>query len=191
MASTSTSAPAPVPPAPLPPPPITHILETCLQVKDVKTATEFYKDIFNVQPFLNTPRMSGFSFAQTTLLLFQLGATAADSPMPDNRSVIPGHGPSQNILDLLLVPRAGDSDGNDQPSTLTPSSLPTPGNLHQHFCFAVSAPDDVGAWEIWFEQKQVKILGKVEWPRGGRSVYFADPDGNIGEVASRGIWEHY
>lgn len=131
--------------------------------------------------------MSGFSFAQTTLLLFQLGATAADSPMPDNRGTIPGHGPTQNVLDLLLSgTQAAVGDRSDQSS---PS--PSPASLHQHFCFAVQSPDDVGAWEKWFEEKDVKILGKVAWPRGGRSVYFADPDGNIGEVASRGIWEHY
>ncbi|EXJ84705.1 hypothetical protein A1O3_05375 [Capronia epimyces CBS 606.96] len=179
----------PVPAPPPPPPPITHILETCLQAKDLKAATAFYEDVFNVAPFLNTPRMSGFSFAHTTLLLFQLGATAADSPMPDNRGTIPGHGPTQNVVDLLtskaVVSGGGDDDdGNGRPS-------PSQASLHQHFCFAVQSPDDVGAWEKWLEEKNVKILGKVDWPRGGRSVYFADVDGNIGEVASRGIWEHY
>ncbi|KAL2416811.1 hypothetical protein ABEF95_005419 [Exophiala dermatitidis] len=187
-----------------PPPPITHILETCLQVKDLKASTAFYRDVLNVQPFLDTPRMSGFSFAQTTLLLFQLGATAADSHMADNRGTIPGHGPTQNILDLLLASNKSSDATNTDDNTITStsasagnskvSSSPSPSNpenLHQHFCFAVPSPDDVSAWEQWFEDKKVKVLGKVEWPRGGRSVYFADLDGNVGEVASRGIWGHY
>ncbi|KAJ9633706.1 hypothetical protein H2204_006703 [Knufia peltigerae] len=172
---TATSSSAPVPP----PPPITHILETCLMVKDIRISTDFYGDTFNVKPFLDTPRMSGFSLGQTTLLLFQLGATAADSPMPDGRGTIPGHGPSQDILDLL-----------EQRPAATASDKATTG-LHHHFCLAVRTPEDVSAWEAWLEAKNVKITGKVDWPRGGRSVYFADPDGNVGEVGSRGIWEHY
>lgn len=121
--------------------------------------------------------MTGFSFSQTTLLLFQLGATAADSPMPDNRGTIPGHGPTQNVLDLLIPPGS--------------STEKSGASLNQHFCFAVKSRDDVRAWEKWFESKNVKITGTVDWPRGGRSVYFADSDGNVGEVGSRGIWEHY
>lgn len=124
--------------------------------------------------------MSGFAFSQTTLLLFQLGATASDSPMPDNRGIIPGHGPSIAVLDLL-VPKSNQTTTSEQP----------PSSLHQHFCLAVRSSEDVRAWEKWFEDKEVKILGQVDWERGGRSVYFADLDGNVGEVASRGIWAHY
>jgi hypothetical protein len=122
------------------------------------------------------PRLAGFALSNTTLLLFQLGATADDSAMPDNRGTIPGHGPTEEIVGLLLQ----NSDGNN-----------TPASLKQHFCLAVSKPDEVKAWETWFEEKKVKILGRVDWPRGGKSVYFADLDGNVGEVGSRGIWEHY
>jgi hypothetical protein len=127
--------------------------------------------------------MSGFAFSHTTLLLFQLGATAADSPMPDDRGTIPGHGPSQEILDLL-VPKP-DSEAE------SPERRQGQGRLNQHFCLAVSKPEEVQAWEKWFEEKDVKIMGKVNWPRGGRSVYFSDLDGNVGEIGSRGIWEHF
>ncbi len=34
------------------PPAVTHVLETCLMMKDVPAATEFYKDILSVEPFL-------------------------------------------------------------------------------------------------------------------------------------------
>ena len=127
--------------------------------------------------------MSGFSFSHTTLLLFQLGATAEDSSLPDNRGKIPGHGPSSPILDLLLPKFTTDDHGAAAP--------PPPASLNQHFCFAVKSPDDVRAWEAWFADKNVKVTGTVNWERGGRSVYFADPDGNVGEVGSRGIWAHY
>ncbi|KAJ9602798.1 hypothetical protein H2200_012578 [Cladophialophora chaetospira] len=167
------------------PPAITHILETCLMVKDVGAATEFYKALLSVEPFLASPRMSGFALSQTTLLLFQLGDTAADNQMPDGRGLIPGHGPSPDVLKLL---RHG-CDVDKSPASS--NRMEIPGRLNQHFCLAVSAPEDVQSWEKWFEQKNVKILGKVNWPRGGKSVYFSDLDGNVGEIGSRGIWEHF
>jgi len=147
-------------------------------VRDIQASTQFYRDVFNVEPFLDTPRMSGFAFAQTTLLLFQLGATAADThlPGPDGRGTIPGHGPTQEILDLLRPPQSEKAGS---------------ARLNHHFCLAVPSAEDVCAWEEWFVDKKVKVLGTVDWPRGGRSVYVADLDGNVGEVGSRGIWEHY
>jgi predicted lactoylglutathione lyase len=39
---------------PVPPPPVTHVLETCLMVKDIKASTEFYKTTFNLDPFMDT-----------------------------------------------------------------------------------------------------------------------------------------
>ena len=145
-----------------------------------------------------------FALGQTTLLLFQLGATADDGIMPDNRGVIPGHGPSQDILDVLLPAQdqatIDDVDGpstgtnttnaNTNANSLYPSPLPMTF-LKQHFCLAVPSVADVSTWEDWFRESGVRITGTVDWPKGGRSVYFADLDGNVGEVGSRGIWDHY
>lgn len=70
--------------------------------------------------------------------------------------------------------------------------MAAPSNsLQQHYCLGVRDRADVDRWEAWFKEKNVKTLGTMEWERGGRSVYFEDPDGHIGEVGSRGIWEHY
>ena len=55
MAQTSSDQEANVPI----PPPITHILETCLMVKDIAASTKFYKDVFNVEPFMSS--VSSFS----------------------------------------------------------------------------------------------------------------------------------
>jgi catechol 2,3-dioxygenase-like lactoylglutathione lyase family enzyme len=35
------------------PPAITHILETCLMVKDIRKSTDFYKTVLSVEPFLD------------------------------------------------------------------------------------------------------------------------------------------
>jgi hypothetical protein len=31
----------------------------------------------------------------------------------------------------------------------------------------------------------------VAWPRGAKSVYFRDPDGNLAELISPGFWAIY
>ncbi len=38
-------------------PPISHVLETCLYVRDVSASVKFYKETFQIQPFLETVRM--------------------------------------------------------------------------------------------------------------------------------------
>lgn len=117
--------------------------------------------------------------------------------MPENRGVIPGHGPSEDILDILLPAQDQQTqrNSNDTNSTTNTNSLyPTPlpkAFLKQHFCLAVPTVADVAAWEDWFGERGVRVTGTVDWPKGGRSVYFADLDGNVGEVGSRGIWDHY
>lgn len=115
--------------------------------------------------------MAGFAIGSTTLLIFQLGLTTED--IHDPSGTVARHGPTKQLLDILT------SDSN-------PAS-----SLQQHFCLAVESRDDVVKWETWFKDKNVKILGVKDWQRGGRSVYFEDPDGHVGEVASRGVWLHY
>ena len=63
--------------------------------------------------------------------------------------------------------------------------------MKQHFCLAVPSRSDVEAWEKYFEANEIKVTGTMEWERGGRSVYFSDPDDHVGEIGSRGIWAHY
>ncbi|GAA6057917.1 hypothetical protein JCM3770_002205 [Rhodotorula araucariae] len=155
-------------------PKITHVLELCLYARHLPTSVAFYSQTLRLgTPFLDTPRMAGFSLGATTLLVFQRGATSADSPMPDGRGVIPGHGP------------AADSDVPDGDAAMASLKLRT------HFALAVDRAADVDAWEGEFRTAGVTVLGTVAWPRGGKSVYFADPDGHVGEIASRGIWPHY
>ena len=116
--------------------------------------------------------MAGFALGNTVLLLFQLGLTSRD--LVSDRGCIPNHGPSQGIVDSLK-----SASSNDRP------------NLKQHYCLAAKDPADVVQWEEWFKKKQVEVIGTMDWERGGRSVYFADPDGHVGEIGSRGIWPHY
>ena len=60
----------------------------------------------------------------------------------------------------------------------------------QHFAFAIEA-DDLDAWEAWLVENGVEIEGRIDWERGGKSLYFRDPDQHCVEVATRGTWETY
>jgi catechol 2,3-dioxygenase-like lactoylglutathione lyase family enzyme len=129
--------------------------------------------------------MSAFALGPTTLLLFQLGMTTRDVVTP--RGTIPHHAPTQRILNLLNVDgdEPGDSIGAD------PNDPVKTQSLQQHYCLAVEKREDVEKWEEHLKTKGVKILSTMDWERGGRSVYFEDVDGHIGEIGSRGIWEHF
>ncbi|KAJ4357447.1 uncharacterized protein N0V89_002022 [Didymosphaeria variabile] len=159
------------------PPPLTHMLETCIYVSSASRSAEWYSRIFNITPDFVNDRMASFPIPPTTLLLFTLGYTSADSDVP-NRGRIAGHGPTPEVLNIL---------SKSASSTLDPKSQA----LKQHFCFAVPNAEDVKKWEQHLSSEGVKILSTMDWERGGRSVYFEDLDGNVGEVASRGLWKHW
>jgi catechol 2,3-dioxygenase-like lactoylglutathione lyase family enzyme len=56
-----------------------------------------------------------------------------------------------------------------------------------HLCFAV-AEADLDGWRAQLERSGVAIEQEATWPRGGRSLYFRDPDGNSLELATPRIW---
>ncbi|KAL7344003.1 Glyoxalase/Bleomycin resistance protein/Dihydroxybiphenyl dioxygenase [Rhodotorula toruloides] len=148
-------------------PKISHVLELCLYARNLSASVHFYSKTLRLgEPFLNSERMAGFSLGSTTLLLFQRGKTFDDSVMPNDRGLIPGHG-------------------------LAPTAESDKVKLKTHFALAVEKNEEIEEWEQEFKEKEVKILGKVEWPKGGKSLYFADPDGHVGELAARGIWPHW
>ncbi|BGP12444.1 hypothetical protein JCM10213_006990 [Rhodosporidiobolus nylandii] len=153
-------------------PKITHVLETCVYAKHLPTSIAFYRDVLRLgEPVLATERMAVFPLGSTTLLLFQRGQTRADQEGPaiantgGANGLIPGHGLPDDDVEKTA--------------------------LKTHFALAVEKREDVDAWEKELKEKKVKILGRVSWPAGGRSVYFADPDEHVGELVSRGIWPHY
>lgn len=62
------------------------------------------------------------------------------------------------------------------------------GSGHTAFPIALS---ELEAWEKQLATHGVAIESKVEWERGGRSIYFRDPDGNLLELATPGVWPTY
>lgn len=56
-----------------------------------------------------------------------------------------------------------------------------------HLCFRATA-DEIEAWRARLSAHGVAIEADFEWPQGGRSIYFRDPDGNSLEFAEPRIW---
>jgi catechol 2,3-dioxygenase-like lactoylglutathione lyase family enzyme len=56
-----------------------------------------------------------------------------------------------------------------------------------HLCFAATAAE-IDAWRMRLGEAGVAIEAEVEWPKGGRSIYFRDPSGNSLEFAEPRIW---
>jgi catechol 2,3-dioxygenase-like lactoylglutathione lyase family enzyme len=56
-----------------------------------------------------------------------------------------------------------------------------------HFAFGMRA-GSLGHWRQRLTEHGVAIEKEVAWPRGGRSLYFRDPAGNLVEIVTPGIW---
>src|SRR5579862_1131536 len=80
----------------------------------------------------------------------------------------------------------------------TAAAIPTPGGMipphdgagRMHFAFKIPrASLDSCAREL--EQRGIAIESRVEWLRGGTSLYFRDPDQHLVELITPGCWENY
>jgi catechol 2,3-dioxygenase-like lactoylglutathione lyase family enzyme len=59
-----------------------------------------------------------------------------------------------------------------------------------HVAFAIGK-DELARWEQHLQEKGVTIEGATNWSRGGRSIYFRDPDRHLLELATPGLWSVY
>jgi len=66
----------------------------------------------------------------------------------------------------------------------------TDGEGQLHLAFAVSVTE-LDTWESWLANHGVVIELRRTWERGGRSIYFRDPDGHLLELATPGVWSIY
>jgi catechol 2,3-dioxygenase-like lactoylglutathione lyase family enzyme len=60
------------------------------------------------------------------------------------------------------------------------------GRLH----FALAIPSDAyEPWKTKLAAQNIQIESEVRWPRGGRSLYFRDPESNLVELITPGVWD--
>jgi catechol 2,3-dioxygenase-like lactoylglutathione lyase family enzyme len=64
------------------------------------------------------------------------------------------------------------------------------GGGPQHFAFGIRS-EDWGDWKHHLAENRVPVESEVAWPKGGRSLYFRDPDGLVVELATPGLWRNY
>ena len=64
---------------------------------------------------------------------------------------------------------------------------PHDGSGEQHFALGIAA-DDVGRWKSWLAGLDIEVEGEVDWPQGGHSLYFRDPDRLLVELITPKVW---
>jgi catechol 2,3-dioxygenase-like lactoylglutathione lyase family enzyme len=109
-----------------------------------------------------------------------------------------------NVLGLTKIMRAGNRhifyrcgqmvllifnpDETEVPPTGDQLAVPPHGSRGPgHLCFQATA-GEIDDWAQRLSNAGVGIESVVEWPRGGRSIYFRDPAGNSLEFAEARIW---
>ena len=90
--------------------------------------------------------------------------------------------------DVLLIFRRGSAT---QTVTMPGGTIPGhDGSGPLHVAFAIGK-DELQLWEQHLNARGVAIEGTTDWSRGGRSIYFRDPDGHLLELATPGLWAVY
>jgi catechol 2,3-dioxygenase-like lactoylglutathione lyase family enzyme len=91
----------------------------------------------------------------------------------------------RNVLLLFLL------GGTSEPFAVEGGVIPPHGGSGQlHLAFAIVA-EDFEPWRRRLESDGIAIESVVQWPGGGSSLYFRDPDGHLVELATPGIWPVY
>jgi catechol 2,3-dioxygenase-like lactoylglutathione lyase family enzyme len=90
--------------------------------------------------------------------------------------------------DVLLIFKRGAAK---ETVTMPGGSIPGhDGAGPLHIAFAIGK-DELEQWEKHLASRGVAIEGATSWSRGGRSIYFRDPDGHLLELATPGLWAVY
>jgi catechol 2,3-dioxygenase-like lactoylglutathione lyase family enzyme len=89
---------------------------------------------------------------------------------------------------ILLLFKAGASANE---VTIPGGTIPGfNGRGEGHVAFPIAA-DELAAWKKQLADHEIVIESTVQWERGGQSIYFRDPDGNLLELATPGVWATY
>lgn len=67
---------------------------------------------------------------------------------------------------------------------------PHDGHGPLHLAFGIDM-EELAKWEALLSRKGVPIEARTDWPKGGKSIYFRDPDNHLLELVTRGTWKIY
>lgn len=88
---------------------------------------------------------------------------------------------------LLLFVRGGTLEPVETPGGTIP---PHDGSGPLHVAFSIERAE-LAAWQAHLADHAVAVESSADWPRGGHSMYFRDPDGHLLELATPGLWPGY
>ena len=88
---------------------------------------------------------------------------------------------------LLLFLQGASSAPSHTPRGTIPGHNGT-GELHLAFAIPRAS---LTAWESHLSAHKIAIESRMQWPAGGTSLYFRDPDGHVVEVATPGLWPNF
>jgi catechol 2,3-dioxygenase-like lactoylglutathione lyase family enzyme len=88
---------------------------------------------------------------------------------------------------LLVFKRGATREDSNTPGGVVPGHH---AEGPAHFAFAIEA-NAYDGWRTHLMASGVTIRSEVTWPNGGKSLYFDDPDGNVVELATPGLWPNY
>ncbi len=89
---------------------------------------------------------------------------------------------------LLLFIRGGTTEPVQTGGGLIP---PHDASGQIHLAFAISH-GELAAWLRNLQSHDIPVEGTSDWQRGGHSLYFRDPDGNLLELATTpGLWKGF
>ena len=107
------------------------------------------------------------------------------SPLLESRTLVAYDVGGQSVLLIFL------RGGSMRTQTLPGGSIPPhDGSGPIHMCFAIDAAE-LAPWEARLAEHDVTVEGRTDWPRGGESIYFRDPDGHLLEMMTPGGWRTY
>lgn len=92
--------------------------------------------------------------------------------------------PGQQVL--LLFRKGGSTEPSGTPFGLIP---PHDAQGTQHLCFSITH-SALNAWQDHLKDLDIVLESRLDWFRGGSSLYFRDPDGHSVEVATSGLWQN-
>jgi catechol-2,3-dioxygenase len=79
--------------------------------------------------------------------------------------------------DVLLLFKRGGTPDTDAAGSI-------------HIAFGISR-SELAAWKQWLAEQGIPIQDEKTWKYGGKALYFRDPDGNLLEVVTPGVWSIY
>ena len=139
----------------------------------------------------SAPRIEGI--VETILYVDDLARAVAFYRDVLGLCVLAGDGARFQAMDpggrqvLLLFKRGATLEPMQIPGGMIP---PHDGRGPHHLGFAI-AHDAYEAWREKLRGHGIEIISETRWERGGRSLYFRDPDGHMLELVTPGIWPNY